>query len=183
MASQIRVRVTGDKWWKDRVYYLSHGGLEREGVMPALKVLDRKIRATLTDLFSPGGGPGVPYKHGDTGNYLLNLHSLVSPNVLKIVEGDPRGGQEIREGGEGGRYFEIVAWARRKLGVPIPDAHRIAKFVKTHGVGHGNSPLKNEYPTGVGEFKFPEWIITQKNKDDIDDVARQVDSLIVRYLN
>ena len=183
----FRVRVTGDKWWKDRVYYLSRDGIGREATMPAFRKLDRALRQTLTDLFKPqtNVGEGQTYAHGYTGNYLMNLHSLVTADTLKIIEGDPTGGRNIREGGPGGSYDEVFQWAIDKLGVGPASAGTIARSVEEYGIGRpdGRSPLLEEHPAGVGMFRFPEWIVTYKNKRDIDEVAKQVDRLVVRYLN
>ena len=178
------VRVTGSDWWQDRVYYLSTGGLEREGVMPALKKLDAQFRKTLTMLFKPGGGPGETYAHGYTGSYLRGLHSVVTPDSLKIVEGSAKGGREIREGGKPGSILGIWAWAMDKLGLPSPAATRLAVIVASRPrVGMGNSPMKKEHPVGQGKFAFPEWIVTVKNREDIERASRTVESMIVRYLN
>lgn len=178
------VRVTGHDWWEKRVYYLSRGGLEREGMFPALKKLDKKFRETLTMLFKPEtNAKGKLYAHGDTGNYLTNLHSLVTSDTLKIVEGSQKGGRQIMEGGRPGSQAEIVAWARRKLGSPPHEAMRIARAVVKRGyVGGGSSPMRLEHPVGAPRFSFPEWIVTIKNKRDIDDAARDAERFIVRYL-
>lgn len=183
MAKNFYVRVTGLDWWEKRVYYLSTGGLEREGAMPALKELDKQFRKTLTELFAPGGGKGVEYKHGYTGSYLMGLHSIVTPDTLKIVEGNPTGGKEIREGGRPGSWTGIFGWAKQKLNVPTGIAAKIARVVTNRGyIGGGQSPIRSEYPSGERKFQFPEWIVTIKNKDDIDRAARTVDTLIVKYL-
>lgn len=177
------VRVTGNKWWEDRVYYLSHGGLENIGVMPMLKRLDRAFRQTLTALFKPGGGPGTEYEHGYTGRYLTNLRSVVTPTELKIVEGIPTGGREIRTGGPPGSYDEIVRWAREKLGVGDSAAGRIASALEGRGfVGGGDSPIQREYPGGARRFAYPEWIVEVKNKRDIERASRTVETLVVEYL-
>lgn len=178
------VRVTGHDWWEKRVYYLSSGGLEREAALPALKELDRAFRQTLTMLFQPGGGPGVHYEHGYTGRYLSNLHSLVSPAELKIVEGSPSGGKEIREGGPPGNYGDIVNWARSKLNVSQRVAEKIARTLEKRGyIGGGSSPIRSEYPGGVPKFAFPEWIVEVQNADDIERASRTVETLVVRYLS
>ena len=101
----FRVRITGSDWWEKRIYYLTHGGMEETAVMPSLKILNEKITATLAVLFKPSVGAGKTYEHGYTGRYLRNLHSLVTPDTLKIVEGIPTGGQEIREGGRPGNRW------------------------------------------------------------------------------
>jgi len=183
MPANFSVRVTGLDWWQKRVYYLSTGGLEREGAMPVLKDLDRKFRATLSMLFKPGGGPGETYKHGHTGRYLLGLYSIVTPDTLKIIEGRQTGGQEIREGGKVGNWADIAIWAREKLGLEKSDAEDVADaLVKRGYVGGGNSPMRNEYPEGVGKFAFPEWMVKVKHRDDLEKASRSVESLIVRYL-
>jgi len=183
----FNVTVLGDKWWRDRVYYLSRGGIGREAITPAFRDLDRKIRATLTELFRPrtNVASGETYAHGDTGAYLSNLHSVVTESSLQIIEGTSIGGGNIREGGPGGQYIDIVAWARRKLGVDEANAERIAKSVRQYGIGRpgGKSPLLDEPPQGEGRFAFPEWIVTEKNREDIDRVADTVDKLVVRYLS
>ena len=178
------IRVTGAGWWADRVYYLSTGGLEREGVMPALKKLDAQFRKTLTALFKPGGGPGETYAHGYTGSYLRGLHSVVTPDTLKIIEGNPKGGREIREGGKPGSVQELWTWAMNKLGLPSNEALRLANSVsKQPRIGMGNSPMIQEHPVGQGKFAFPEWIVTVKNRDDLEKASRTVESMLVRYLN
>ena len=179
----IRIKVTGDKWWRNRVYYLSHGGLERIGTMPALKELDRAFRQTLTMLFKPGGGGGIQYEHGYTGKYLAGLHSVVTPNSLKIIEGSATGGKEIREGGPPGNYPDIIKWARKKLKVSQGSAERIADALEGRGyVGGGTSPIRSEYPGGERKFAYPEWIVEVKNVRDIDKASRTVEKLTVRYL-
>jgi hypothetical protein len=182
---RFHVRVTGNDWWEKRVYYLSQGGLEREGMFPALKELDKKFRETLTMLFKPEtNAKGKTYAHGDTGNYLTNLHSLVTSDTLKIVEGSQKGGREILEGGRPGTASEIIAWAKRKLGVPQHEAEAIARALKKRGrVGQPNSPMMMEHPTGAPRFAFPEWIVTRKNRKDIDDASKNAERFIVRYLN
>lgn len=177
------VRVTGLDWWEKRVIYFSSGGLEKEAVMPAMKELSNQFRKTLTTLFKPGGGKGTAYEHGYTGKYLMGLYNVVTGEGLKIIEGNPKGGKEIREGGKPGSWLDVYLWARRKLQVDAPDAKRIATALQKRGyIGGGSSPLKLEYPSGAPKFSFPEWIVTIKNKDDIDKAARSVESLTVRYL-
>ena len=179
------IRVTGADWWEKRVFYLSSGGLVREGALPALKKLDRKFRDTLTMLFKPGeGGPGETYKHGYRGRYLRGLHSMVTPDTLKIVEGEPTGGKQIREGGKVGTYQGLYDWARKKLGLEWYEAEDFASAMADRGfVGGRNSPMLREYPEGAGVFRFPEWIVKVKNRGDIEDCSRTMETMIVRYLN
>jgi len=181
------IRVTGADWWERRVYYLSSGGIEREGTSPALKKLDKKFRETLTELFKPGaGGPQVTYRHGDKGAYLRGLHSVVTPDTLQIIESNPTGGKQIREGGKVGSWHDLVFWAERKLGLSI-EMYQAQEFadamVKRGYVGGKNSPIQSEYPEGGSTFKFPEWIVKYKNARDIDDCSRTMETMIVRYLS
>ena len=180
------IRVTGRDWWEKRIYYLSRGGgIHREATNPTLKKLSRKYRDTLTKLFAPTyGGPGVPYAHGYTGRYLMNLHNIVTWDTLQIVEGVSTGGREIREGGKPGSYNELVQWARDKLRVDKASAKRIATVVTKRGfVGGGKSPMKNEHPVGQGKFLYPEWIVMIKHRRDLQSAVNDIGSLVVRYLN
>lgn len=178
------VRVTGADLWEKRVYYLSNDGLEREGAMPVLKELDKVFRKTLGDLFEPGaGGKGVKYKHGYTGNYLRNLHSVVTPSQLQIIEGNPKGGREIREGGPTGTFYELYDWARKKLKLEWYDAEDLAEAMENRGYIGTTGPILAEYPSGGSMFKFPEWIVKVKHWGDLEKASRRVDSLIVAYLS
>ena len=186
------IRVTGAGWWEKRIYYMSHGGLEREGALPALKKLNKAFVDTLTFLFEPGqggrtgdknSGKAILYRHGYRGHYLRGLHSLVTPGVLKIVESNPKGGKEIREGGRISSYYGIYDWAKEKLKLDWYDAEDMADAMENRGVvGEGNSPMRSEYPNGVGVFRFPEWIVKVKNQKDIDQCSRVMETMIVRYL-
>lgn len=180
------IRVTGTDWWEKRIYYMSHDGIEKEGAFPALKKLNKAFTDTLTFLFEPGkGGPGVEYRHGDKGNYLRGLHSLVTPSMLKIVEGVQKGGRQIREGGKPGSWGDLVFWAERKLGLSV-ETHEAQEFAnvfsKKPRIGGENSPIAREYPGGAGKFMFPEWIVKVKNQKDIEQCSRTMETMIVRYL-
>ena len=178
------IRVTGADLWEKRVFYLSTGGLEREGAMPVLKDLDRQFRTTLADIFEPGGGgKGVTYKHGYKGHYLRGLYSVVTPDTLQIIEGNPKGGKEIREGGRVGSFYDLYDWAKEKLKLHWSDAAQMADAMVERGmVGLGGSPMIFEYPDGGSKFMFPEWMVRVKHKEDLEKASRTVNSLIVRYL-
>ena len=125
----IRVTVTGDKVWKNKLTYLSKN-IGRIAVKPAFQDLEGKLMRTLDALFKPSKGKG-------------------------------------------------------KLGVQRREAFAIAKSVAKHGIGRqdGDSPLPRELPTGQSRIAFPTWVVTVKNKKDIESLAAKVGGLAVTYLD
>lgn len=186
--AHIEVVVTGDKHWIKKTAAVQ-GNIGDIAVKPAFKELGDKFMDTLRELFGAniGVSRGERFKHGYTGSYLSGIKSNITKEELTIAESNPKGGEQIREGtgpGSGVVQGDVVKWAMNKLGVSEREAFAIGRSVSKHGIGYvgGDSPLVDEHPAGLGYFAYPEWIVTIKNKTDVEDAAEDMGAFIVSYL-
>ena len=152
----------------------------------------------IKNLFGPssgGGDAGTPYRHGHTGAYLAGLRHRVTGEELTITEsGTHMGGVALREGTKPARADargnpmisrRVVDWAMSKLGVDSRQAFAVARSVAAHGIGWpgGQSPIPGELPKGQRRVANPEWIVTIKNRYDIEKTAEKIGGLAVSYLD
>lgn len=190
---RISFKIVGDKELARRMRSLSRdwGAIV---TLKALAELNVKLMSTLTQLFgASGGGPGELYAHGYTGKYLSGLRSSVREDSLEIYETVSDGGKHIREGtgpsgvderGQPIISHAVIEWAIKKLGKDDAVAQKIARSVALHGIGWsgGASPLAREKPMGEGRFAYPDWIVTEKNRGDLETLAKKVGIAVVTYL-
>lgn len=160
----------------------------------ALADLNVKLMATLNTLFRPSVvAKGQLYAHGYTGSYLSGIMHKIDQDSLDIYETSQKGGIHIRRGTGPGPVDqngnpiisdEVVEWAKRKLGVDEGSARRIARSVAMHGIGWpgGTSPLPREKPVGERRFAYADWIVTERNRSDLESLAKKVGVAIVTYL-
>jgi hypothetical protein len=185
----ISVTVTGDKVWKNKLTHLSKN-MGKIAVRPAFKDLEGKLMRTLNELFQPTKGKGKKYAHGYTGTYRSGIKSTLGDTSLIIRETVADGGRHIREGtspqsGDIVIPYGVVLWAMDKLGVEKREAFAIARSVAMHGIGRidGESPLPSELPVGESRIAFPTWVVTVKNKQDVEALAAKIGGLMVTYLD
>jgi len=188
----ITFHVTGDRRWSEKTARLSRE-IDTVAIGPAFRELRYDIDRTLREVFSPsigGGSKGVQYKHGYTGTYLAGIQHKIQRESYTVYETVGEGGPRLRAGSGPAKDKTalsrgVVEWAMSKLGVPLNEAFAIARSVALRGIGWpgGQSPIPAEYPGGERRFAFPEWIVTIKNKSDIEKAAQKIGQLTVSYLD
>lgn len=179
---------------------LSEQRVKDEVVKPGFTKLGYMLTRSLSDEFSES--KGVRYKGTMEAGFKSRDSFKATGSVLEIKDA-ARHGTFIREGVHGGFVgtfrealtsgkfpWPVVAWAEdtRKLGASRRLAMFIAYKIMTEGTGvSSKSVIRERWPSGERVFDYPEYVVEEKNRDDIDKIIQDmgqvgVPSLIHRLL-
>jgi hypothetical protein len=170
----LTVQIIFDRAALSLLNWAGQAELERQVIQPELVHLANKLMDSAREEL----GPPIRY-HGDMERGLGARREGTSEAVVTQTALHD---QFVRDGTAGpykGFPVPVKTWAMTKLGLPPEQAGAIATRVQQYGTSDFFE--RHYYPIGHRGFKYAEYIVVQKELDEIQQAAMRIGALALQY--